>query len=614
MASQLLEDYTPHFSKPILGKMNMTHDISAKHVAAFICKMIRPFPLGISVMTLVALVWSIDLSFRPYLLKIILNRVADFPPSGITSLVLLPAGIYLFMSFLGSTVGRLYGYWVEIKMIPALRQRITETAFENLLEQSPSYYHHHFSGSLSNKINDLAHSIPDLVQIVMDRFFSNFLALAIAIFTLWQVNIWFGFFMLTWAFLFIGGAFLASKRIVQLSDTFSEWGSTVTGKIVDAFSNILSIHLFSRRKAEKESLQEALKEEVKTEQTLQWAYFWMWFIYGYSFVLVVGINLYLLIKGLREGWITVGDFALVLTLSSAVVDFLWQLAKEFSQFSKLWGRVAQAFRTLQIVPEVQDKPHAPALIVSRGEIVFEDVEFHYKRAGPLFQKKTVTISSGKKIGLVGYSGSGKTTFVNLILRLFDVTAGRISIDGQDIREVAQDSLHKAIGMIPQDPSLFHRTLKENIAYGRLEASEEEVIDAAKKAHAHEFIIGLPQGYDSLVGERGVKLSGGQRQRIAIARAILKNAPLLILDEATSQLDSVTEHFIQDSLWDLMQRKTTLVVAHRLSTLLHMDRILVFNQGKIVEDGTHQELLSKGGLYKILWDAQVGGFLTDVREN
>jgi ATP-binding cassette subfamily B protein len=223
---------------------------------------------------------------------------------------------------------------------------------------------------------------------------------------------------------------------------------------------------------------------------------------------------------------------------------------------------------------------------------------------------SVTIPAGQKVGLVGYSGNGKTTFANLILRLFDVTSGRILIDGQDIREVTQESLRAQISLIPQDPFLFHRTLLENIRYGRLDASEQDIITAAQKAHAHEFIAKLPQGYESLVGERGVKLSGGQRQRIAIARAILKNAPILILDEATSQLDSITESKIQDSLWQLMQDKTAIVIAHRLSTLLHMDRILVFGQGKIIEDGTHQDLLAKQGVYKTLWDMQVGGFLPD----
>lgn len=263
--------------------------------------------------------------------------------------------------------------------------------------------------------------------------------------------------------------------------------------------------------------------------------------------------------------------------------------------------------------EIQDKPDAVSLKCNSGQITFNNVKFHYDGTEPLFQNKSITIKTGQKVGLVGYSGGGKSTFVNLILRLYDVTDGAILIDDQDICNVTQDSLRAKIAMIPQDPSLFHRTLMENIRYGKIDASDDEVIEAAKKAHAHEFISKLPQGYESLVGERGVKLSGGQRQRIAIARAILKNAPILILDEATSQLDSVTESNIQESLWELMQDKTTIVIAHRLSTLLHMDRILVFDQGKIIEDGTHQELLDKNGMYRILWNAQIDGFLPDKKE-
>jgi ATP-binding cassette subfamily B protein len=274
--------------------------------------------------------------------------------------------------------------------------------------------------------------------------------------------------------------------------------------------------------------------------------------------------------------------------------------------------------------EITDAKDAATLKCEHGKIQFKTVQFHYHgsqqvldtgiaadTAVPdiLFQNKSITIAAGQKVGLVGYSGGGKSTFVNLILRFYDVTAGAILIDGQDIRTVTQDSLRANIAMIPQDPSLFHRSLLDNIRYGRINATDTEVIAAAKRAHAHEFIAKLPNGYNSLVGERGIKLSGGQRQRIAIARAILKNAPILILDEATSQLDSVTEKLIQESLWELMQHKTTIVIAHRLSTLLHMDRILVFDQGKIVADGTHNELLAQaGGLYQQLWQAQVGGFL------
>jgi len=282
-------------------------------------------------------------------------------------------------------------------------------------------------------------------------------------------------------------------------------------------------------------------------------------------------------------------------------------------FNQAVGKCRQSLSSLIVETEINDKPGAKELSVRKGKIVFDSVKFHYKGTEPLFQNKSVIIEADQRVGLVGYSGSGKSTFVNLILRLYDVTDGAILIDGQDIRDVTQQSLRRSIAVIPQDPSLFHRSLMENIRYGKANATDKEVIIAAKKAHIHESIGKLQQGYDSLVGERGIKLSGGQRQRISIARAILKNAPILILDEATSQLDSVTEALIQDSLLELMQGKTTMVVAHRLSTLLHMDRILVFDKGIIVEDGTHNTLVKKKGLYKALWDAQVGGFLPDQKD-
>ena len=303
---------------------------------------------------------------------------------------------------------------------------------------------------------------------------------------------------------------------------------------------------------------------------------------------------------------------MLFTINNFVIHLLWQSANAMRNFLEDLGTANQALQIINKPLEVEDGDEI--LSVEKGEIIFDDVEFSYHEDQPLFAKKSVVIKSGEKVGLVGHSGGGKTTFINLILRLFDVDSGRILIDNQDISKVTQDSLRRAIGVIPQDTSLLHRSLYENISYGaakQLKKSEgmADVIEAARKAHAHDLIMQLPQGYNALVGERGIKLSGGQRQRIAIARAFLKNAPILILDEATSALDSSTENIIQDSLKKLMQNKTTLVIAHRLSTLKIMDRILVFDHGEIVEDGTHAELIALKGTYKRLWDSQVGGVLT-----
>jgi len=561
----------------------------------------------------VAIVWAIDISIRPYLIKVILNRLSSVENQNIYFHVGTPVILYLAMYLLMASTFRLYGYFVEIKMIPNLRASIAESSLSALMNKNYIYYQDNYSGKLSNKFNDLASSVPDILQIAIDRFFSHTLALLFAIFTLWQVNIFFALIMMVWASLFIIWALLYSKRLTWLADNWSEQGSIIVGKVVDIISNILSVRLFAAELYEVKCFNNTLQKAVRAEQKLQWSYFWMWCCYGYSFFALQILNFYLLIKGRQEGWITIGDFALVLILNISIIDFLWQATKDFSQFSKLLGRTAQALKSVLDPFEAKDVTNAVDLRILGGQITFDKVHFNYIDTESFFSSKSVVIESGQKVGLVGHSGSGKTTFINLILRLYDIKSGSILIDNQNIYDITLSSLYNAIAMIPQDPVIFDRTIMENIHYGSLEATEEEVIIAAKKAHADEFISKLPQGYQSLVGERGVKLSGGQRQRIAIARAILKNAPILILDEATSQLDSVTEQLIQESLSNLMQSKTTIIIAHRLSTLLHMDRILVFEQGKVVEDGSHNELLKKKGLYRTLWDAQVGGFLPDSEQ-
>jgi ATP-binding cassette subfamily B protein len=297
-----------------------------------------------------------------------------------------------------------------------------------------------------------------------------------------------------------------------------------------------------------------------------------------------------------------------LSINSAIVDCLWYLVQGVEECVELYGSVTQGLQTILAPPSIVDLPNAMPLAVSNGVIRFENVVFQYKSQEPLFNGLSITITAGQKVGLVGFSGSGKTTFINLILRIYDLSSGAIYIDDQNIADVTQESLRAAIGIVPQDPAFFNRSVMDNIRYGKPTASDDEVIEAAKKAHAHEFVVRMPQGYNAMIGERGAKLSGGQRQRLAIARAMLKNAPILILDEATSALDTVTEQKIQDALKILMEGKTVLAIAHRLSTIEAMDRILVFEKGTIVEDGSHQELITRDGVYARLWAMQSGGML------
>jgi len=569
---------------------------------------IKPFPVAVTVMLLSALVGSLDLSVRPYLLKVILDDLTYETHEALMASLILPIILYLIMHTLPLIVSRAYSYFVDIQMVPIMRQKITNEAFAQLLAKDHAYYLDNFSGSLTNSIDHLSSSVPALLRTVLTGFFSPILGLVIAMLALWQVNILFSLFILGWTCIFICSTFLFSKHVMALSHTWSSAESVVTGHIVDVLSNMIAVKFFATKKIEEEHMHRVFQGAVDTEQQLEWAYFWMWAFYDASSVIVLILNLGLLYIGRRDGWVTTGDFALVLGINFSIFNSLWRIANEFSSFSRLYGRIAQAIAVIQKEPLVQDNIDAPELRLKQGNIHFSSVDFYYANKLPIFKDLSLTIHGGEKIGIVGCSGAGKTTFISLLLRLYDVQDGSITIDGQDIRHVTQKSLWENIAVIPQEPSLFHRSLKDNIRYGCTEASDEDVIYAAQQAQLHDFIQRLPQGYDTLVGERGVKISGGQRQRIAIARAFLKNAPILILDEATSQLDSLTEKEVQKSLWKLMEGKTTLVIAHRLSTLRHMDRILVWENGKIVEDGPPQHLLDTGRLYKKLWETQTRALL------
>ncbi|MBN8828197.1 MAG: ABC transporter ATP-binding protein [Sphingobacteriia bacterium] len=500
--------------------------------------------------------------------------------------------------------------YICAKYVPIIQNRIITETVEYSLSHSHEFYQNSLSGKISKQITNLVDGITRIITASSANFLRGASLLFSAFITAYFVNPIFCLILVTWFIFFASLSILMSKKLVLLSDIQAQEESIVVGELVDILSNQANIRIFSRKLSENIRMLPFLNNQQKAYTKTVLYQMFLSCIQGGLIVIMMTLSVFFLVYLYGKNLVTIGDFALILGLSMETGHMMWFTMSEINEFNKAVGRCKQSLISLMIPLEILDKPNATSLQVKQGQIIFKDVKFHYQNTEPLFDNKSIEIKAGQKVGLVGYSGSGKSTFINLILRFYEINNGAILIDGQDIRDVTQDSLRQNIAMIPQDPSLFNRSLMENIRYGRIEASDEEVIIAAKKAHAHEFIIKLSQGYDSLVGERGVKLSGGQRQRIAIARAILKNAPILILDEATSQLDSVTENLIQESLLQLMQNKTTIVIAHRLSTLLHMDRILVFDKGKIVEDGTHNELLAKTGLYKKLWDAQVGGFLQD----
>lgn len=550
-------------------------------------------------------------SINPFLLKLIIDGVVEHEGSGTSlfQIVWIPVVLFIIVYQAMDFSWAMYDYF-KLKTLPKVREDIINKMFNYLQHHSYSYFQRQFSGSLSNKVADMARASESVISQTIEPIFSQVMALIIACISMAFVSPLSSLVLLVWSIVFLGIAFLFYRETLKLSAEFSESNSLCMGKLVDSVTNIISAKLFARQDYEKQYLAKYVKESRDKDQKLQWHMFKIKVLQGTSVTILFGTLIAILIYAREHNKVTIGDFTFILTLSMSIMQGLWYLASHLLTYSQELGVCEQALSLMNVPHEIIDHPEALALKVSKGEIFFDKVSFNYDRGKNVFRDETLKIEGGQKVGLVGFSGSGKTTFVTLILRFFKIASGRILIDGQDIAYISQESLHSQISMIPQDPILFHRNLIENIRYGRLDATDEEVIEASKRAHCHEFIELMPEGYQTLVGERGLKLSGGQRQRIAIARAILKDAPILILDEATSALDSVTEQKIQESLEYLMQGRTTIVIAHRLSTLSDMERILVFLGGHVVEDGTHEELMDKGEHYAKLWDMQAGGFLPD----
>ena len=548
----------------------------------------------------------------PYAIKQIMDAVDRAGQIGQDVWSALESPLWLFgLLNLGIVIFSRSSGAILVMLGPALRRRIRRELFAYLQHHSQRYFLSNFAGSLATRIAEVSLSVAQILWTVLFDFWPLIISFSVSLILLFGVNVNLGAALGVWISIYVVVSYILAQRCRHYARNYAAARSLVSGKIVDSVTNIMNAKLFARRDFERTYLDGYLNMEVKRARETYWYMERIrWFQFISAMLLMIGIIGFAL-KIWSEGGMSVGEFAMAASLSLLLIEQARGLSRRFLEFFEYVGNIHDGVSMIVRPHDVVDDDGAVALEVGAGEIEFKHVDFSYVQGKPVFEKLNIKIQPREKIGLVGFSGSGKSTILNLILRLFEPQAGSILIDGHDVQTVSQESLRNAIAMIPQDPMLFHRTLMENIRYGRLDASDDEVVEAAKKAHAHEFILDSEHGYDSLVGERGVKLSGGQRQRIALARAVLKDASILLLDEATSSLDSVTEKHIQDSLSYLMEDKTVLVIAHRLSTLAHLDRIVVFHQGAIVEDGNHAALLEIRGHYARLWSMQAGGFLPDV---
>lgn len=486
-------------------------------------------------------------------------------------------------------------------------------AHKQVLRQSIGWFENDFAGRIANRIMQTPPAAGEAVFQVFDAITFSISYLVGALVLLGDADPRLVIPMLLWLALYAGLMKWTVARVGAASKAASDARSFVTGRVVDAYTNIHSVKMFAHDRQELDYAKEAIEQARQTFQAEMRLYTLMdlglMVLNGLLIVGVVGWAIALWMQGEASTGAVAAATALTLRLNAMTGWIMWALTTFFRQL----GVVAEGMETIAQPIELVDGPDAKPLRVARGEIAVSDLSHHYGRGSGGLDRVTLTIRPGEKIGLVGRSGTGKSTLVKLLLRFYDPESGKVEIDGQDITRVTQDSLRRQIGMVQQDSALMHRSVRENLLYGRPEASEAQMIEAAKQAQAHEFILTLEdgqgrRGYDAHVGERGVKLSGGQRQRIALARVILKDAPILILDEATSALDSEVEAAIQDTLYGMMEGKTVIAIAHRLSTIAAMDRILVMDDGRIVEQGTHDALLAQAGLYAGFWARQSGGFL------
>lgn len=516
--------------------------------------------------------------------------------------ILFITGLFILWDICLILRGMLHGRWQ-----PIISNQISDVLNDFVQHQSMSFW----TGRMAGKINSQINYVQTGFSVIMNflEIFGSILMILINVGLILEINSYVALiFAIVFVFRLVYGLALM-KPMSNSAKTASEENSSLAGKIVDSISNYSVVKLFAAANAEREYLKPARKKTIKTRIYSFFIQRWFWGLPNFVWDIAFGITMLLCVILFSNGNILVSEIVFTMSVFFNVMGMISRIIGQIPDVVEKLGSAKKSYDELNVELSVRDVENAPDLMVSHGKIEFKNVWFKYKRKWVL-RDFNLTIKPGERVGLVGPSGAGKSTLVHLLMRFYDPTRGEILIDGQNIRNVTQDSLRRSIAFIPQEPTLFNRTIRENIEYGKPGASIRQIHDASRRAAAHDFIMGTEKKYDSMVGDRGIKLSGGQKQRIAIARAFLKNAPILVLDEATSALDSETEIAIQKSFDELARGRTTLAIAHRLSTLRNMDKIVVLNDGNVVEYGTHGQLLRRRGEYARLWKMQSGGFLQE----
>ena len=557
---------------------------------------------------LVAVATAVE-AMSPYVLGRMINALTEAAQTGSRELGDVATYIVLFgiVWYVPALVVRA-AEAVDIYMSPRMRALAQKYLFAWMMGHSPRYFQENFAGKLGQKIKQAGQATVSLLNILAFECVRIVVLLAVGGVLLSMQSGFYAQLLFGWAAIYLAVVTWLARRCVTLSKVFSDEVSTSTGRLIDAIANADLVRAFARGAFERRFLSKFLADEMNASQSLRWFLIVMRaFMATAMLVLLLGLVV-LAIGDTLSGRITVGAFTMIFFLGNMIARSVQELSYRMLDFFEQLGTLAEALDLVTQEHEIVDREDARPLSVCHGEILFEDISFSHADGHPVFQGLSLHIRAGEKVGLVGKSGAGKSTLVKLLRRQFEPQGGRILIDGQDVSDVTWDSVNESIAEVQQMPGVFHRPVRDNIRYSRPEAEEAVVVSAAKDAHAHDFISGREDGYDTIVGEQGIKLSGGERQRVAIARALVKDAKILVLDEATSSLDSESEHLIQEALFELMKGRTVIAIAHRLSTIADMDRIVYLENGRILEQGSHDELLQRGGAYAQLWNRQVGGFI------
>jgi ATP-binding cassette subfamily B multidrug efflux pump len=585
-------------------------------VNKFMFYFIKQFRVALGLRMVLVAIGSVADAMMPIFVGLVVGMLATTPQGEMFSLhwptFLVMVGVLLGVRPITFVLDQLVR---NHAIVPSIVNLVRWQSHWHVIRQSWTFFQNDFAGRIANKIMQAGEAIETAVNLSIDAAWYAVVFVVVAVIALagldWILLVPVALWLVLYGVLFV----VTMPLIAKYSEDLSEARSIMTGRIVDSYTNIHTLKTFSTDGHEDKYVSDSVLDHTVEFQKLMRVFTYMWSVlFLLNAALVISIT-WLALSGWNAGTLSAAAVATAIPFALQIMNMSGWILDIGSNIFRQIGTVKDSMDTIAQPIVMVDKPSAPALVVREGGIVFDDVSFNYWRGkeGTVMENFNLQIRPGEKVGLVGRSGAGKSTLVNLLLRLFDVESGRITIDGQEVRDVTQESLRSAIGLVSQDTSLLHRSIRDNIKYGRQSASDEDMVRAAEQARVAEVIEGLVdpkgrRGYDAHVGERGVKLSGGQRQRVAIARVLLKNAPILILDEATSALDSEVEAAIQEQLVSLMQGKTVIAIAHRLSTIAAMDRLVVLEKGQIVEEGTHAELLAAGGHYAHLWERQSGGFL------